>query len=166
MRSDPDRPRVRAIAGAQILHVIAVSVWIAGLLLVALVHLRAPKIAAQGGPVVAAQVLARFSKVALVAVTVAVATGVVRAIGELSDPAELWDTAYGRSIVFKLLLLCPIAFLALYNRRVVTALRDVARPNGATLRLVQRTAGLELALSLAIVVVASLLAAQVPGGAR
>ena len=39
--------------GAQLLHVAAVSVWIVGLALVALVHLRLPKIAPDGGPIVA-----------------------------------------------------------------------------------------------------------------
>ena len=93
----------------------------------------------------------------------AVLTGVVRAVGELSDPAELWQTGFGRSILYKLALLCPIAFLAFSNRRIVTALRRVRRPNRPTLLLVRRMAEAELALSLAIVVVASVLAAQTPG---
>ena len=78
------------------------------------------------------------------------------------DPAELWQTAYGRSILYKVALLVPIGALALYNRRIIVALRDVARPNGPTLALVRRMAGAELALSLVIVVVASILVAQVP----
>lgn len=149
--------------GAQLLHVVAVSVWIAGLALVALVHLRVPRIAPNGGPAVASAVLARFSKVALIAVGLAVLTGVVRAVGELNDPAELWQTGFGRSILYKLALLCPIALLAFSNRRVVTALRRVKRPNRPTLLLVRRMAEAELVLSLAIVVVASVLAAQTPG---
>ena len=149
--------------GAQLLHVAAVSVWIAGLALVALVHLRLPRIAPDGGPIVAKAVLARFSKVALVAVGLAILTGVIRAVGELNDPADLWQTGFGRSILYKLALLCPIAFLAFSNRRIVTALRSVKRPNRPTLVLVRRMAEVELLLSLAIVVVASVLAAQTPG---
>jgi len=149
--------------GAQLVHVAAVSVWIAGLALVALVHLRLPRIAPDGGPIVAKAVLARFSKVALVAVGLAVLTGVIRAVGELNDPADLWQTGFGRSILYKLALLCPIAFLAFSNRRIVTALRSVKRPNRPTLVLVRRMAEVELLLSLAIVVVASVLAAQTPG---
>jgi putative copper export protein len=84
-------------------------------------------------------------------------------VAELSDPAQLWDTAYGRSIVYKLLLLCPVAFLALRNRRVLTALRTVKRPNAPTLRMVRRAVAAELTLALGIVVVASVLVAQVPG---
>jgi copper transport protein len=146
----------------QLVHIIAGSVWIVGLAMVALVHLRLPKVAARSGGALAARVLARFSKVALVAVAVVVLTGVIRSLGELSDPAELWQTAYGRSILYKVALLVPIGALALYNRRIIVALRDVARPNGPTLALVRRMAGAELALSLVIVVVASILVAQVP----
>ena len=46
----------------------------------------------------------------------------------------------------------------------MAALRRVQRPNAPTLRLVRRTAGTELALSLVIVLIASVLVAQVPGG--
>lgn len=151
--------------GAQLVHVAAVAIWIAGLALVAVVNLRLPRAAPRAGPGVAARVLATFSGVALIAVGVAILTGVVRSLGELSDPAELWETAYGRSILIKLALLAPIAALALYNRRVVAALARVRRPNPATLRLVRRTATAELALTLVVVLVATVLVAQVPGGA-
>jgi copper transport protein len=151
--------------GAQLVHIVAVAVWISGIALIALVHVRLPKVIPDGGPALAAQLLARFSRVALIAVAVAVLSGVIRTLGELDDPAELWDTAWGRSVLIKLALLCPIAFLGLYNRKVVAALRRVSRPNRPTLALVRRTAGAELVLSLAIAVVASLLVAQVPGGA-
>ena len=92
------------------------------------------------------------------------ATGLLRSIGELSDPAELWETAYGQSILIKLGLLVPLIAVALYNRRIVAAVRRVEAPNRATLALVQRTVGAELATSLVIVLVATLLVAQVPGG--
>ena len=108
--------------------------------------------------------LARFSTVALVAVALVIITGVIRSLAEMDDPAELWDTSYGRSILIKVALLIPIGALALYNRKVIVALRRVRRPNAPTVRLVRRLAGAELALSLVIVVVASLLVAQVPGG--
>ena len=133
--------------------------------MVALVHLRLPKIAERSGGALSARVLARFSKVALAAVAIAIVTGVLRTLAELSDPAQLWETSYGQSILWKLALLVPIGALALYNRRIIVALSNVSRPNGPTLALVRRMAGAELALSLVIVIVASVLVAQVPGGA-
>lgn len=147
----------------QLVHIVAVSVWIVGLAMVALVHRRLPAVAPRDGGAISTRVLARFSRVALVAVAVAVLTGVVRSLDELSDPAELWQTAYGQSILYKIALLVPIGALALYNRRVIVALTPLDRPNGPTLALIRRMAGLELILSLAIVVVASILVAQAPG---
>jgi copper transport protein len=146
-----------------VLHLTAVSVWISGLALAGVVLWRAPRAVPVGGPALAAGVLARFSRLALVAVSAAVASGVLRAIAELADPAQLWGTAYGRSIIYKLLLLCPIALIALRNRRVVSAFGTVKRPNAPTLQMVRRAVALELALALAVVVVAAVLVAQVPG---
>ncbi len=154
-------PRVQIPLDA--IHASAIAVWVAGLAIVAVALWRLPRVAGMGGRAVSAVVLARFSRVALVAVGVALVTGVARAVGQLSDPAQLWDTAYGRSIILKLLLLAPIGFLALRNRKVVTALRAVKRPNAATLRMVRTSLGAELLLALVVVGVAALLVAQVPG---
>jgi copper transport protein len=151
---------------ADLTHLVSVAVWIAGLALVAIVIWRAPKaVEGGGGRALAGAVLARFSRVALIVVGVAILTGVLRTIAELDDPAQLWDTAYGRSILYKILILCPIALLALESRRVVTALRlkRVRQPNAPTLAMVDRNVWVELVLALAVVVVASLLVAQVPG---
>lgn len=151
--------------GAHMLHVVAVAVWMTGLALIVVVHVRLPRIAPDAGPALAARVLAGFSRVAGAAVAVAILTGVVRAIAELSDPAQLWESDYGQSILWKVALLVPIAVIALYNRRIVAAVTRIARPNGATLRLVRRTASAELALSLVVVLIATVLVAQVPAGA-
>lgn len=148
---------------ADAVHLAAAATWIAGLAFVAMALRRVPQVAPAGGPRLAGDVLARFSRVALGAVALVLATGIARTVGELSAPADLWETAHGRSILYKLALLCPVAFLALRNRRVVTALRGVPRPNRATLALVRRSVALELGIALAIVVVAALLVAQVPG---
>jgi copper transport protein len=156
-------PLSRLQVAADAAHLDSVAIWIAGLALVGLCFLTLPRVAPVGGPSLAASVLARFSLVATAAVSVAILTGVIRAVGELSAPSQLWDTAYGRSILYKLLLLCPIAFLAFRNRRVVVAFETVKRPSGAALRMVRRNVALELGLALAVVVVASVLVAQVPG---
>jgi len=149
--------------GTQLVHLVAVAIWIVGLAMIALIHFRLPKVAPERGSALAARVLARYSRVALVAVAVAVITGVIRSLAEMDDPAELWNTSYGQSVLIKVALLIPVGALALYNRKVIVALRPVRRPNAATVRLVRRLAGAELALSLVIVVVASVLVAQVPG---
>lgn len=144
-------------------HLAGVSVWLSGLALLGATYLRLPKAVGDEGPVLSVAVLTQFSRIAFVAIATAIATGVIRAVAQLSDPVQLWETAYGRSIIYKVALLGPIGFLALRNRRVVAALRGVAPPNQPTLRIVRKGALLELALALIVVVVASVLVGQVPG---
>jgi copper transport protein len=148
---------------ADLVHLSAAAIWIAGLAMTLITLWRLPRIAEETGPALAAAVLARFSRVALIAVGAVIATGTVRAIGQLSDPAQLWDTSYGLSIIYKIGLLVPITLLALRSRRVTNALSHMPRPSHAALAMVRRSAQIELVLSLVIVVVAALLVAQVPG---
>lgn len=153
-----------AQVAAHIAHSAAASVWVAGLALVVTVAVRAPRVAGASGRAVVGRTLAVFSSVATWSVIALILTGLVRTFGELEDPAELWQTAYGRSILIKLAILVPLGVIALYNRRIVAALERVARPNGPTVALLRRTVGMEVVLSLAIIAVATLLVAQVPGG--
>lgn len=150
--------------GAQVVHIAGSAVWIAGLAFVALVFVRAPRVAPAAGRALAGHVLLAFSAAATLSIVAIFATGLIRSFAELGDPAELWQTAYGRSILIKLGLLVPLGAIALYNRRIAAAIRRIERPNGATVALVQRTVGAELGISLAIVLVATLLVAQAPGG--
>lgn len=148
---------------ADTVHLAAVSVWIGGLAMLAWTLHRLPHIASDDGPLLSATILARFSQVATVAVVTVLVTGTTRAIGELSGISQLWGTTYGRSILLKVALLAPIGFLALRNRRVVAALAQVRRPNRATIRKVRTSAAIEFSLALVVVIVASVLVAQVPG---
>jgi putative copper export protein len=108
-------------------------------------------------------VLRRFSHVALAAVAVIAATGLARALGELDAPAQLWATPYGRSLLAKTALLAPVAVLALRNRRAIAALARGGRPTALALRRVWRDVRAEVAFGTTIVLVASVLVAQVPG---
>ena len=49
---------------AQLVHIVAVAVWISGLALVALTYRRLPAVAPEDGPALSTRVLARFSRVA------------------------------------------------------------------------------------------------------
>jgi copper transport protein len=135
---------------ADAIHLTAISIWVGGLAALALA-LRGAE------PGAGATLIARFSTVAVVAVGVAVVTGTLRAIGELDAPAQLWQTAYGRTILVKVALLGAVAVLALANRRVL------GRASTSALAMVRRNLRAELALALAIVLAAALLVAEVPG---
>jgi len=67
--------------------------------------------------------------------------------------------------MLKASLLLPILILARRNRRFVARLAGGSRPGAARLRTVARTVQAELAIAIAIVVVAAILVAQIPGRA-
>ena len=144
------------------LHATCAAFWVGGLVMLAIWLLRLPRVAGEGGRLVGGIVLARFSQLALIAVALIVLTGVVRAFGEMSSPADLWQTSYGWTILVKIGLLTIASVLAMRTRRVVTALRRTGTPNTATLALIRRNAWVEIAVTLIIVMASSLLVAQVP----
>jgi copper transport protein len=145
-------------------HLGAAAIWIGGLACLAAVLRAAPRALPDGaGAALAAAVLRRFSRVALGAVVVIAATGLARALGELDAVAQLWATPYGRSLLAKTLLLAPVAVLARRNRRAIVALARGGRPTAAALRRIWCDVRAELAVGTTIVLVASVLVAQVPG---
>jgi copper transport protein len=146
-------------------HLTAVSIWIGGLVCLVAVLLRAPRALPDAGRVLASDTVARFSRVALWSVIVIAITGLVRATAELSSPAQLLTTGYGRSLMLKASLLAPILVLARRNRRLVATLARGWTPSAARLRAVARAVQAELAIAMGIVVVAAILVAQIPGRA-
>jgi len=146
-------------------HLAGVAFWVGGLPCLAVVLLRAPRTLPEGGRTLAAAVLARFSRLALWCVVAIAVTGVVRALGELSSPAELVTTGYGRSLVLKSSLLAPVLVLARRNRHTVARLAGGLAPTAGRLRAVARRVEMELAIAMGVIVVAALLVAQVPGRA-
>ena len=141
---------------ADAVHLTAVALWTGGLLCLVAALLRVPR-------PLASAILARFSRLALWSVAVIAVTGLARATGELSSPAQLSTTGYGRSLILKTSLLIPILVLARRNRRLVTRLAGGWTPSAARLRAVARTVQAELAIAAGVIVVAAILVAQVPG---
>jgi len=145
------------------LHAAMASAWIGCLAIVAVYLLRLPRVAGTGGRLVGGLALARFSALAVIAVALLVASGVVRSFGQMSSPADLWETSYGWTILVKIGLLAVAIVLALRARRVVSALRrQTGPPNTATLALVRRNAWVEVGITLVIVAFSALLVGQVP----
>jgi copper transport protein len=102
-----DRGRAWFEVVADLLHVAAASVWLGGLVALALA-LRG------GGDRIAT--LRRFSNVAVVSVAVLAATGIVRALSELDTVSQLWSTGYGRVLVVKSALLAVLVGIGWLNR--------------------------------------------------
>jgi copper transport protein len=132
-------------ATADVLHVMAASVWVGGLAAL-LLTLRS----AHGR-----EYARRFSSLALIAVGVLAATGVVRALDELSAVDQLVTTGYGRALLVKTGLVVAALALAWRNRA-----RLLARDGTRTL---ERSVGGETALLAAAVVAVAFLTALPPG---
>jgi copper transport protein len=105
---DPGQPFYAPVA--DVLHVLAASIWLGGLLALAavLTFLRG------GAPERAGR---RFSTIALAAVLVVAATGLVRAVTELAAFHQIWTTTYGRILLVKSALLLALVALGFANRR-------------------------------------------------
>jgi copper transport protein len=155
---------------AQYLHVLGVGLWLGGLLLLLFLGLPAAKAetkrrAAAGdeGPAPAdeappplARVVNAFSRMALPAVVIFLASGV--ALNWIHTGGELQaylGTTYGRTLLLKLALVGGVLALGFYNwRRVRPALAD--RPDPGALRI---PASVEAVLGLLILLVAAVLVA-------
>jgi copper transport protein len=83
--------------GVTAVHVLAMSVWLGGLVAMLLVVLRPDE---EDGDFAGA--MRRFSRVAFVAVAALVVTGILQTVRELGSPTALVETVYGRLLMAKL----------------------------------------------------------------
>jgi copper transport protein len=146
-----DSPRTVNIA-AQFAHVVAAGVWLGGL--------GALLVGVRGRPsALKAAAVRRFSMFAAAGLILVVATGVARAIAELSAWSDLYSTGYGRAVLAKTALLAVVAGLGAANRWW-------SLPRAATdLRPLRRTGRVELAAAVAALGVAALLGTLAPPAA-
>ena len=101
---------------ADLIHLLAVGVWVGGLPVLLLVVWQARGMR-PGGSAAAdlTEVAARFSAVATVAVGLIVVTGVYSAWLQVQEPERLWSTEYGLLLVVKLALVAPLLALGGVN---------------------------------------------------
>jgi copper transport protein len=163
---DANQPWWSALADA--VHLLGASVWIGGLLALAVALPRAarPLEAVARGRVLAATV-GRFSTLALASIVAIGGTGLARALRELSAVSQLWSTSYGRTLLVKTGLLAALVVLGARNRyRLVPRLRAATARNPAALRAfagLRRSVAVELCLLPAVVGAVALLTELPPG---
>lgn len=124
---------------AMAVHLVAVSVWAGGLLVIGLLHGVLPAEAA-------AVLVRRFSPWALAAVVALALSGLVSATVRLDSAAQLLGTGYGRLVLAKALLLVVLAVLGAQQRRRLgdgVRFRHLAASEGALMAVV---IGLSVAL--------------------
>ena len=136
----------------QWLHMLAVGVWIGGLVWL-LVALRRTENLDRPAAVRA------FSHLATYALAVVVATGLLRAVTQVGSVRDLLFTSYGRVLLVKVVLVCVIALLgALNHYRHVPAIAAGTGP----LRSLQRTVGGEISVAGGILAVTAVMVGLVP----
>jgi len=144
---DRGRPRIEVLV--DLLHVAAASVWLGGLVGLALA------LRAEGDRT---RVLRRFSNLALVSVLLLSATGVIRALSELRSVSQIWSTGYGRALMVKTGLLALLVMIGWINRY-----RLIPR---SSLHGLRRNVAAELALFAGLVAAVALLTDLRPGRDR
>ncbi len=152
------------------IHLLAASLWIGGLLALALIFPRL--IRSLGDPeglVTLAGVVPRFSALALGCVQVLAVTGFYQTWVHVDGPTGLGQTLYGRALLAKLLLLVPLLALGAINRLLIgprlraaaTAATGDEGARPATRRLWRVLWG-EAALGVVVLAVVGLLTALPP----
>ncbi len=144
---DPGRPRVEVVV--DVVHVAAASLWLGGLVSLALALRTLDE---------RTVLLRRFSNLALVSVLALAATGVIRALSELNSIGQIWSTGYGRTLILKTGLLAVLVTIGWVNRY-----RLVPR---AAASLLRRNVALELGVLVVLVGAVALLTDLRPGRDR
>ena len=114
---------VALVLAADVLHVLAMAVWIGGLVALGL---------ARHDDVAYPTVARRFSGVALGAVVVIVLSGTFQAIRQLQPFSSLWNSDYGTLLLLKVGAFLVIIGIAAWSRRLV---------HGSGMGLVRSNAG-------------------------
>ncbi len=144
---DPGQPRVLSVV-ADLGHLAAAAMWLGGLIALVVVVPRA-----SDDPAKRLAAARTFSTAALVAVVVLSATGLARALTELSTVSQVWSTSYGRALIVKTALFLPVLGVGWLNRSRL--LRVFAK--------LRRSATVEIVVIAGIVVAVAILTELRPG---
>jgi copper transport protein len=144
---DAGRPRIEILV--DLLHVTAASVWLGGLVSLAL--------ALRAG-LDRAVLLRRFSNIAAASIVVLAVTGVIRAFSELDAVSQLWSTGYGRTLIVKTGLLTVLVGVGWLNRYRLIPRR--------ALGVLRRSVAAELVLFVGLAAAVALLTDLRPGRDR
>ncbi len=143
---------------SQGVHLLAAGLWLGGLLPLGLLLAGAGTRRMDRAPVIRA--LRRFSDVAVIAVLLVLGSGVFNTWMLLGKPSALVTSAYGRTLLAKLVLVAALIAVALANRFLLMP-AIAARGEAAVARL-ERNVKMEILLGAAIVAAAVVLGNLAP----
>ena len=158
---------VALLFALDVLHVLAMSAWIGGLVVLLLVLPAATRsLDAPDRTRLLAAALLRFSPIALACVAVLLVTGTIQAIEHIGSWSAVLDTGFGRAVVVKAVLLALLIAIGVVNRRrVVPGLQRLAQATsapGELGHLLRRTLRAEVALVVVVLGVTSALVSYPP----
>jgi copper transport protein len=158
---------VAVLLPTDLVHVIAMCIWIGGLVvLVTALPAATRALAKTDRSRLLASNLHRFSPLALACVIALVASGVIQSIVHLSAWSQLWETPFGRAVLIKIGLLVILIGLGAYNKqRSIPRLKQLAReerPPGNAGMLLRRALRAEVALVVAVIAVTAALVSYPP----
>ena len=148
---------VGVVAGG--LHVVAMAAWLGGLLLLARVALTGP------GDADLMRAVRGFSRIAVPALLIVVATGAVQVFRLVGGPAKLFSTGYGRLLLLKVFVVALMAYVATANRHFVRLRlgRATVLNDRAAFRLRRSIAG-ESTVGLVVLAFSALMMNVAPAG--
>jgi copper transport protein len=149
---------------SDVVHLLAVSLWLGGLALLAVAVLP------RGEADEMSAVVPRFSRLAFGAVIAILVTGTFQSWRAVRSTAALTETTYGRLLIVKVVLFAVLVGLGALSRRVVQARYRVpaarlsfgpgaatADPDGATVAQLRRAVGAETVIAVVVLAVTALL---------
>ncbi len=152
-RTDMDMPYIGV--PLSIIHALAMSVWIGGLVLLARVVLAGP------GEEDLVHAVRGFGRLSNLAIGVTIATGVVQMI--LLDGGDLFGTSHGRVLLLKTVAVAVMIFVAVSARQFIN--QRLARANEMTVPMadrLRRAFGVEAAVGIIVLALSAWLLSLTP----
>jgi putative copper resistance protein D len=151
-------PRAASAVAVDVIHLLATGVWVGALTALALLLRAASRADGADSLPYAVRATRRFSRVALVAMLLLMASGVMSALVQVESIAGLMGTTHGRLLLAKLAVLVAILVLATVNRtRILPAL---SAPNAV--RRLAAFVALEASLALVLLALAAAMTLTTP----
>jgi len=161
---------VALLAPLDVIHVVAMSAWVGGLIVLVLAVPAATRtLKAAERTTLLSRTLSRFSAVALVSVAALIASGTIQSIVHLRSFGDFLHTAFGRAVLVKIIVLVALVGLgALNRRRTLPRLRAAAAAGatpGAIGRVLRTTLRVEVGLVVVVLGVTAALVSYAPPAA-
>lgn len=155
------------LAGSDTVHVLCMCAWLGGLMMLVLaLPIAARALVPEDRTPLMAKVVGRFSRMAMIVVTLLLLTGIVNSVVLVGSFDAFIETAYGRLVLAKIALFGALMSLGAFNqRRMLPQLRALAArgdPPGRAATVLRRAVALEFGFALVVLGVTSVLVAVQP----